>query len=136
MEVGGTTRSTTYYCPYCKQSQWLWSLKPIATDEWVCTRCGHPFLLDSRAISHSWLNTITFWSLIPLGILMIVFFLAVTKADKLILALLLGVPVFTFGLALIVYAVCIPIAWIVASRILGRAPHKDLRLRTVIREVS
>ena len=136
MELGGPRRSVWYYCPHCGQCQWLWSLKPIATDEWICTKCDDPFLLDAGAVMRSWLNTITFWSLIPLAVLLTIFFLFVVKADKLILALLLGVPVFTFGLALIVYAVCIPIAWIVASRILGRAPHKDRRLRTVIREVS
>jgi hypothetical protein len=135
MEVS-TTRTTTYYCPYCKQTQWLWSLTPVKTDEWVCTKCQHPFLLDTKAVAHSWLNTITFWSLIPIALLWTILFLILVKPDKWILAILLGVPVFSVGLALVVYAVCIPIAGIVASRITGKVTGRERGLRTVIREVS
>jgi hypothetical protein len=136
MDFGGPTRTTKYYCPYCGKSQWLFSLKPLTTSAWACTKCRHPFLLDTKAVMHSWLNTVTFWSLLPLGLLLTVLFIAVTKADKLILALLIGVPVFTVALALVVYVCCIPLAWIVARRIVGKSGRGDRHLKTVVREVS
>jgi hypothetical protein len=72
----------------------------------------------------------------PFAILLTIFFCFVVKADKLIWALLIGVPVFAFLLALLVYVICIPIAFIVASRITSKVGAHDRHLKTVIREVS
>ncbi len=131
-----TIRTTHYYCPYCERSQWLFSLKPISTDEWVCTKCHRPFLLDTRAVMHSWLNTIALWSMAPIGLFLIIFFSIVTRADKVIWALLVGVPLFTFLLALLIYVACIPISWAVAARIKRKAGPGQRGLKTVRREVS
>jgi len=136
MQLGGPTRTTKYYCPHCRKSQWLFSLKPVATDRWTCTKCDQPFRLDMKAIAHSWLNTITFWSLFPLALLLTVFFIVFVKADKMIWALLVGVPVFTIGLAILVYVCCIPIGLVVASRVQGKSGSKSKALKTVLREVS
>src|SRR5438093_12398711 len=57
MEIGGPVRTTKYYCPYCGKSQWLFSLAPVLTDEWVCTKCRRPCHLDTWAIAHNWLST-------------------------------------------------------------------------------
>lgn len=130
------TPTTTYYCPYCNRTQRLFSLKPVTTDQWVCTRCQQPFLLDVRAIAHNWLNTLTFWSLFPLGLFMTALLIAVTKPDKLVMALLIGMPVFTFGLALIFYAACIPIALIAGNRIRGKRKAGSRGLKFVVREIS
>lgn len=130
------TPSTTYYCPYCGKTQWLFSLKPVTTDEWVCTKCKHPFLLDVRAIAHNWLNTITFWSLFPLGLFMTVFLLVVTKPDKRVWAVLIGMPVFTFGLALMLYVACIPIALIAGNRIRSKKGPGSRGLKFVVRDIS
>jgi hypothetical protein len=135
MEVH-SVRTTKYYCPYCEKSQWLWSLKPISTDEWVCTKCQHPFLLDVKAIAHSWLNTITFWSMLPIATLLIAFFIVFVKADKLVWAILIGVPVFTVAFALLIYAVCIPIGLYVGARVRARNKKKSRLLKTVLRQVS
>jgi hypothetical protein len=85
---------------------------------------------------HSWLNTFTFWSLFPLALMLAVFFIVFVKADKLIWALLLGVPVTAFALALVIYVMCIPIAWLHARRIKNLAGPKDRRLKTILREVN
>jgi hypothetical protein len=133
MQIGPTTK---YYCPYCEKSQWLFSLKPTTSHRWTCTKCGEAFLLDTPAIAHNWLSTITFWSLLPIALALLVFFIAVTKADKLVWAILLGVPVFTFGLVLIVYVLCIPLALIAGRRIREKGGSRKGGLKTVIREIS
>jgi hypothetical protein len=133
----GPVRRTRYFCPHCDGSQWLFSLAPVTTDEWVCTKCGRRILLDARAIAHNWLSTITFWALFPLALLLTVFFVAVTRADKMVWALLLGVPVFTVALDLIIYALAVPVALVVAGVIKARPGNQgERRLKTIRREVS
>ena len=38
-----TTRTTRYYCPYCGRSQWLFALRPVASEEWDRLVQGRPF---------------------------------------------------------------------------------------------
>jgi hypothetical protein len=84
----------------------------------------------------SWLGTITFWALLPLAILLGAFFIAVIKADKLILALLIGVPVMAVVCDVVLYVLFIPIAWLRASSIKSKVDSGNRRLKLVVREVS
>jgi hypothetical protein len=136
MEFYVPTRRVSYFCPYCDGGQWLLSWKPVLSDRWVCTKCGRRFLLDTAAVMHSLLNTITLWAVLPLALLLAVFFVVVTKRDKLLLAFLLGVPVGTVALDVVLYVVCIPVVWVIALQIKGSAEGRGRNLKMVRREVS
>jgi hypothetical protein len=136
MEFYVPTRRVSYYCPYCDGSQWLLSWRPVLTDRWVCTKCDRRFLLDTAAVMHALLNTITLWAVFPIALLLAVFFALVTRRDKLILALLIGVPVFTVAVDVVLYVVCIPVVWVIARQIKGSAEGRGRNLKVVRREVS
>jgi hypothetical protein len=131
-------KRTKYYCPYCRAETWLWSLKPITSDEWVCRRCNRPFLLDIKAIADSWQNTLAFWALFPLLALVAagLLWMVPREPDKILLALLAGVPVFTFGLLVVVVVLLIPAVLAAGVWIKARAGRKDRHLKTVTRVIE
>jgi hypothetical protein len=127
-----------YYCPYCDAETWLWSLKPITSDEWVCKGCKKRFLLDVKAIADSWQNTLAFWALFPLVVLVTVQLLLMVPKEvgKVLLALFVGVPFFPFCMFVLVYVLLIPVVLLAGGVIKAKAGNKDRRLKSIIRVIG
>jgi hypothetical protein len=90
--------------------------------------------LSIRAIADNWANTIAFWSLLPLSVLVIAFMVMACAPDKLIWGLLCT-PVFAVPLAVVVYVLFLPVGLLAGAIISGQSAD-GRKYKTVIRVVE